>query len=172
MDLIRREELHRGRVFVLRRDTLRGADGREQVRDVVAHGGAVVVLAEHEGELLFVRQTRHAVGEVLLELVAGTLEPGEEPEATAWRELQEEAGFKAGRLERLGEFFSAPGFCTELLHCYLATDLTPSRLPGDEDEDITVERHSLAEALEMARTGRIRDAKTLAGLLLYIHHGR
>lgn len=167
MERIRSEEIHRGRVFTVRRDTVRAADGREMVRDVVAHPGAVVVVAVDGDDLLFVRQYRYAAGETLLELVAGTCEPGEEPAVTADRELQEEAGFKAGRLTKIGEFYSAPGFCSELLHLYLAEELTPSRLPGDEDEEIEVERIPAGEALRMCLKGEIRDAKTLAGVLLY-----
>ncbi|MFZ5824307.1 MAG: NUDIX hydrolase [Bacillota bacterium] len=164
---MRSEEIHRGRVFSVRRDTLRNAQGDEMVRDVVVHPGAVVIVAVDGADLLFVRQYRYPVGEALLELVAGTCEAGEAPLVTAGRELQEEAGFKAGRLSKIGEFFSAPGFCSEVLHLYLAEDLSPSRLPGDEDEEISVERIPLDEAVRMALSGEIRDAKTLAGVLLY-----
>ncbi|HYF93468.1 MAG TPA: NUDIX hydrolase [Symbiobacteriaceae bacterium] len=167
MECIKSEEIYRGHSITVRKDTLRMADGKELKRDVVAHPGAVVVVAVENGDLLFVRQYRYAAGEPLLELVAGTREPGEEPDVTAAREIQEEAGYKAGKLTKIGEFFSAPGFCSELLHLYLAEDLTPSRLPGDEDEEIEVERYSLAESLRMALAGEIRDAKTLAGVLLY-----
>ncbi len=170
MERVRSEEVYRGHVFTLRKDTLRLEGGKEIQRDVVVHGGAVVVVAVENGDLLFVRQYRYAAGQSLLELVAGTLEPGEDPAETAGRELQEEAGFKAARITKLGQFFSAPGFCSELLHCYLAEGLTPSRLPGDEDEEIELERYSLADALRMAREGQIQDAKTLAGLLLYANH--
>jgi len=96
MERIRSEELYRGHVFTLRKDTLRLEGGKEIQRDVVVHGGAVVVVAVEGGDLLFVRQYRYAAGQALLELVAGTLEPGEDPAVTAGRELQEEAGFKAG----------------------------------------------------------------------------
>ncbi|HLN63922.1 MAG TPA: NUDIX hydrolase [Symbiobacteriaceae bacterium] len=170
MERIKSEEIYRGRVINLRKDTLRLPDGKEIQRDVVEHGGAVVIVAEEGGDLLFVRQYRYAAGESLLELVAGTREPGEDPAVTAGRELQEEAGYKAGKITKIGEFYSAPGFCSELLHLYLAEDLTPSRLPGDEDEEIEVERYSLAEAIRMALAGEMRDAKTLAGVLLYAQH--
>lgn len=166
MKVVRQDEVFRGRVITVRRDTVE-LDGRERAWDVVAHPGAVVVLAVDGDELLFVRQYRYAAGEELLELVAGTCEPGEDPAATAERELQEEAGFRAGRLTKLGEFYSAPGFCTEKLHLFLAEDLTPSRLPMDDDEQITLVRLSLEEALRMALAGELRDAKTLAGVLLY-----
>jgi ADP-ribose pyrophosphatase len=168
MQRVKSEPIYKGHVIDVRKDTLRLEDGREINRDVVAHAGAVViVVVDNNGDLLFVRQYRYAADESLLELVAGTREPGEEPDVTAAREIQEEAGYKAGKLTKIGEFFSAPGFCNELLHLYLAEELTPSRLPGDEDEEIEVERYSLQEALRMALAGEIRDAKTLAGVLLY-----
>lgn len=167
MQRIRSEEIYRGRVITVRKDTLRTPEGKELGREVVAHPGAVVVVAEHEGRLLFVRQYRYAADEELLELVAGTREPGEDPAQTAGRELQEEAGFKAGRLTKIAEFYSAPGFCSELLHLYMAEELTPSRLPGDEDEEITVEWIDRAAAVQLALEGKMRDGKTLAGVLLY-----
>ena len=167
MELLKSEEIYQGYAIKVRKDTVRMSDGKEFTRDVVSHPGAVVIVAVEGGELLFVRQYRHAAGEALLELVAGTREPGEEPQTTAEREIQEEAGYKAGKITKIGEFFSAPGFCSELLHLYLAEDLSPSRLPGDEDEEIEVERYTLQEALRMALAGEIRDAKTLAGVLLY-----
>lgn len=167
MERVRSEEIYRGRVVALRKDTVRTAEGKELQREVVAHPGAVVVLAEEGGDLLFVRQYRYAADAELLELVAGTLEPGEDPADTAARELQEEAGFKAGRITKLAEFYSAPGFCSELLHLYLAEELAPSRLPGDEDEEIEVVRVRPDEAVQMALAGQLRDAKTLAGVLLY-----
>ncbi|HEY3364621.1 MAG TPA: NUDIX hydrolase [Symbiobacteriaceae bacterium] len=167
MEVIRSEEIYQGRVIKLRKDTIRTADGKEVQRDVIVHDGAVVIVAVEGDDLLFVRQYRHAAGEELLELVAGGMEPGEDPAETAGRELQEEAGFKAGKLTKLGEIFSAPGFCSELLHLYLAEELTPSKLPGDDDEEIEVERMSLDAAIQMALAGQFRDAKTLAGVLLY-----
>jgi ADP-ribose pyrophosphatase len=167
VERIKREEIYKGRVVALHRDTLRLSDGTELVREVVEHPGAVVVLALDGEELLFVRQHRYAAGEALLEFVAGGLEPGEDPAEAADRELQEEAGFKAGRLTKLGEFFSAPGFCSEKLHLFLAEELIPSKLPGDADEEIELVRLTKAEALRLAREGAIRDAKTLAGLLLW-----
>jgi ADP-ribose pyrophosphatase len=167
MERIESREMYRGRVVTIRQDKVRMEGGRVSTWDVVEHPGAVVVLAVDGEDLLFVRQYRYATGEELLELVAGTREPGEDPADTAVRELQEEAGYKAGRITKLAEFYSAPGFCSELLHLYLAEELTPSKLPGDEDEEIRVERMRLEDALRLALQGGIRDAKTLAGVLLY-----
>nr|PZN74156.1 MAG: ADP-ribose pyrophosphatase [Bacillota bacterium] len=164
--VIRREEIYRGRVITVRRDLIE-LDGKERVWDVVAHPGAVVVLPVDGDDVLLVRQYRYAAGEALLELVAGACEPGEDPAETAQRELQEEAGFRAGRLTKLAEFYSAPGFCTEKLHLFAAEELTPSRLPMDEDERIELVRLPLDEVVRMAVAGELRDAKTLAGVLLY-----
>jgi len=167
MERIFSRHIYSGRVISLRSDTVRAPTGREHVADVVAHPGGVVVVAEEGSSLLFVRQFRYPVAEDLLECVAGTLEPGEAPELAANRELEEEAGFRASHLVSLGAVYSAPGFCTELLHIFLAEGLTPSYRPQDEDEDVVLVRLAPDEALRLASAGKIRDAKTLAALLLY-----
>lgn len=155
------------RVFKIRRDLVQTADGRQFTRDVVEHPGAVVIVPLlADGRVVLVRQWRNAAGQALLELPAGTLEPAEAPAETAGRELQEECGYRAGRLTPLAAFYSAPGFCTELLHLFLAEELEPARLDGDEDEQIETEAVPLAEAVAMAVRGEIRDAKSIAGLFL------
>ena len=152
----------------LRVDTLRYASGRKGTIDIVEHPGGVTIVAfDDEGRLLLVRQYRHSAGRDLLELPAGTLDPGETPEACAERELQEETGYRPGRMERLGGFYSAPGYCDEYLHVFLCTELVESRLEGDE-ESIHLERLSLEKALEMVAAGEIEDAKTVGALLLYL----
>jgi ADP-ribose pyrophosphatase len=113
-----------------------------------------------------VRQYRHATKQELLELPAGTLEPGEEPEACARREAREEIGMAARLIQKIGEFFLAPGYSNEYMRVYLAIDLTPDPLKGDDDEFITVERIPLEQAYNLAESGEIRDGKTLAALLL------
>jgi len=159
--------VYRGRVVDLRVDRVRLPGGRETSREVVEHRGAVVMLAmDDAGRLAFVRQYRHAAGETLLELPAGTLEKGEDPAVAAGRELAEEIGLVPKRLEKLGEFYSAPGFCTERLHLFMATRLTPAKAEPDEDERLEVVWATVGEVAEWVRQGRIRDAKTLAGL----HH--
>jgi ADP-ribose pyrophosphatase len=107
---------------------------------------------------------------VLLELPAGTLDPGEDPEACAVRECREETGMSPGRITRLGGFFVAPGYSTEFIHLYLAEDLKPAPLTPDEDEDLSVERLTLDRAHDLARSGELRDAKSLAGLALWAIH--
>jgi ADP-ribose pyrophosphatase len=114
----------------------------------------------------FVRQYRHSAGGEILELPAGTLEPGEEPEACALREVREEIGMSASRLEKLGEFFLAPGYSTEYMYIFLATGLRPDPLPGDEDEILQVVSLKPARAFELISERQIRDAKTLAALYL------
>ena len=115
---------------------------------------------------------RHPAGKELLELPAGTLRKSETPEACALREIREETGYAAGNLVKLGEFFLAPGYSTEYMHVYLATELTLSPLPGDEDEFISLQPVAIDQAYELALNGELEDGKTLAALLLagpYIH---
>jgi ADP-ribose pyrophosphatase len=160
--------IYTGRVVHLRVDTFETADGRRYDREIVVHRGAVVMVpVAEDGSVYLVRQLRVPAGRTLLELPAGTLEPGEDPLVCARRELQEEIGFQAGQIERLGGFFSAPGFCTEYLHIFVARDLAPSQLDGDEDETIEVVKLSPAAVRAAARRGEIEDAKTLAALFLY-----
>lgn len=154
--------------FAVRIDRLRYASGREGEHTIVEAGAAVTVVPiDGDGRLLLVRQHRPPVGRELLELPAGSIDAGESPEACAERELQEEAGVRPRRLERLGGFFTAPGYCDEYLYVFLATDLVESKLEGDE-ESIAVEAVTLDDALAMVASGELEDAKTLAGLLLYL----
>ena len=165
--------LYEGAVVRLRVDRVRMPSGREAVREVVEHSGAVTIVAVNaEGEVLLVQQHRHPTGHSLLELPAGTLEKDEAPEACAARELEEETGFRAGRVQRLGGFFLAPGYSTEYIQAYLVTDLEPGSAGGDEDEDIQVLALPLAEVLRMVETGELEDAKSLASLLLYLRLAR
>jgi ADP-ribose pyrophosphatase len=170
----RSEVVYSGRVVTLRVDEYHGANGGSYKREVVVHKGAVVMVPlDSDGNVHLVRQYRAPVSRVLLELPAGTLDHGDEeaPEACAERELQEEIGQRAGKLERLGGFYSAPGFCTEYLHVFLATELSPAHLAGDEDEDIEVVRLPLAEVRRRARAGEFEDAKTLAALFFLGERG-
>ena len=167
MELIRSERVFQGRAFGVRVDQLRRPDGEITRIDLVEHVGAVALLpVGQDGLIWFVRQYRHPAGKRLLELPAGTLEPGEPPEECARRECREEIGMAPGRLERLGGFYLAPGYSTEYLHVFMAADLQPSPLPGDEDEDLEIERLGLVQALQRMRRGEIEDAKSLAALLL------
>jgi ADP-ribose pyrophosphatase len=166
-ELVKTEIIYPGRAFTIRRDTLRLPNGRETRLDVVVHVGSVILLpVDERGNLLFVRQYRHPTGLDLLELPAGTIDEGEVPEVCAHRELREETGMAAGNLLLLGGFYLAPGYSTEYMHVYLATDLHPDPLEADADEFLSVEAIPLAIALEMTRRAEIPDAKTLAALFM------
>ena len=165
--LVRSETLLAGRVFKIRRDSVTTPNGREVKLDVIEHGGSVVIVPlDAAGNLVFVRQYRHATGQDILELPAGTLSPDEAPEACARRELREETGFAAIDLEQIGAFFLAPGYSTEFMTVFLARGLRHDPLPADDDEFLQVETVPLARAMEMARAGQILDAKSLAALFL------
>lgn len=166
-ELIRSETLLQGRAFKIRRDYLKTPDGRETTLEIVDHGGSVVILpVDEQNNLLFVRQYRHAAGGDLLELPAGTRDEEEPFEQCAAREIREETGMEAGKLQKMGEFYLAPGYSTEFMAVFLATELKENPLQADDDEFLQVERISLKKAFEMAEHGEIQDAKSLAALLL------
>lgn len=165
--LIGSETVLQGRTFKVRRDLLRTPDGRDTRYEIVEHNGSVVMLPiDAEGNLLFVRQYRQAAGLDLLELPAGTCD-GEEPyEICAAREMREETGMAAGKLNKVGEFYLAPGYSTEFMAVFLATELTHSPLQADADEFLQVEKIPIGAAIEMAESGEMPDAKSLAALFL------
>jgi len=150
--IVESRRLFQGRVFSVRLDTVEREDGHRYIREVVEHGEVVAVVP--------------IADEVMLEIPAGGVDPKESLEEAVQRELQEETGQRAGRLERLCGFYASPGFCSEFIHVFLATDLSPARLPGDEEEAIVVERLPLKEALAKVVAGEIRDAKSIIGLLM------
>jgi len=165
------EPIFAGRAFKVRIDTVQRSDGRAHRIEIVDHPGAITLVPmDAEGRLHFVRQYRHSTLEVMLELPAGTLDPEEDPVDCARRECREEIGMAPQTLERLGGFFLAPGYSTEYLHIYLATQLTSAPLAPDEDEDLRVERLTLEQAEALARSGELHDAKSLAALYLYHLH--
>jgi ADP-ribose pyrophosphatase len=170
-ELKKSETLLQGRVFKVRRDTLTTPDERETKLEIIEHNGSVVLIPlDKEGNLLFVRQYRHAAGKDLLELPAGARD-GEEPfEKCAARELREETGLEAGSLQKAGEFYLVPGYSTEFMAVFLATDLKENPLEADEDEFLQVEKIPLKQAFEMAEQGRVQDAKSLAALFLARFH--
>jgi len=158
--------IYEGRVLNLRVDEVRMPSGRCTTREVVEHRGAVAAVPLAGDNVVFlVRQWRYAVGQATLELPAGTLEPDESPEQCIRRELVEEIGQRAGSIEPLVSLFVSPGYSNEMIHIFLATDLTPETAQADEDEDLRVIQMPLAQALGMCEAGELRDGKTVAGLL-------
>ena len=156
-----------GKILNLRVDTVRMPNGRLAIREIAEHAQSVCLVPIHDnGNVMLVRQYRKATEAALLEVPAGVMEEGESPEGAALRELQEEIGFTAGKLQHLTSSWIAPGWCTELMHVYLATELTPSSLSADEDENITVVPVPLAQVVGLMESGEIQDLKSIAALLL------
>ena len=153
--------------MTVRVDRVRLPNGSETTREVVEHADAVTIVpVDEDGNVVLVRQYRHALGVSLLELPAGAIDEGEEPAVAAQCELREETGLAAGRLVLLGGFYSAPGFLTEYLHLFLGTELTPSPLEPDSDEFVEVVRIPVAELQAMIARGDVLDSKTMAGVAM------
>ena len=164
---ISNKSLYQGKAVKLWLEQVRYPDGRMASFEVVRHSGAVTILpVDEDGMIWFVRQYRHPARQMLLELPAGTIEPDESHHETAAREIREEIGMTAEKMEYLGGFFMAPGYSTEYMHVYLAHGLTPSPLQQDESEFILVEKLSIEEVYRMVESGDIQDGKTLAILML------
>lgn len=160
------EMIYQGKIISLRRDKVKLPNGAQSYREVVVHRGAIAVVPVLEGStVVMVRQFRQPAGQVLLEIPAGTLELDEEPVCCAERELQEEIGYKPGKLRLLFSSYLAPGYSSEMLHTFLAEELTISRVENDEDEFIETVNLPLDRAVEMVLAGQIKDAKTICGVL-------
>jgi ADP-ribose pyrophosphatase len=164
------EEIFSGRLLRLRVDTVRLPDGREARREVISHPGAVcVVPLRQDGQVLMVRQFRSGAGRPLLEVPAGLLGPGETPEQCAARELEEETGYRAGKLRLLCTFFLTPGYSSERMFAFLATDLTEAWANPDDTENLELVPVPLSDLERMLRMGELEDAKTVAALLMVLH---
>lgn len=167
------ETVFSGKAFSVRRDQIRHPSGRTSIVEVVEHPGAIALVPiDQDGSILFVRQYRHPTGRMLLEIPAGTLSHGEEPELCARRECREEIGMSPGRLTHLGGVFLAPGYSTEFIHFYLAEDLRPDPLTPDIDEDLRIERLTWEEVEGLMADKVLPDAKSIAGLTLARLHLR
>ena len=165
-EFIDSKKVFAGRVFNVTVDTVREGEAT-YIREVVHHPGSAVILpAFDDGTIALVRQYRHPAVKYLLELPAGGLNDKERPEEAAARELEEELGLVAGRLEKLSEFFVSPGFCEEKMWLYLATEMTETAQRLEDDEIIEVVRLPIERALQMITEGEIEDAKTIIGLML------
>jgi len=162
------EVLFQGRVFTLKRDRVIEPSGIEATREIIAHPGSVVVLPVlPDGRLVLIRQYRHAAGQYLWELVAGHKEPDETFLEGAHRELEEEAGYTARRIRKMLEVFPSPGLLGEKMVIFLAGGLTKGKARPEDDEKITRRIVTLREAVNWIRTGKIRDSKSVAGILYY-----
>jgi ADP-ribose pyrophosphatase len=171
--LISSKVAYKGKVFSVNKDTVEEPDGHIHVRDVIRHNGSVVILAIDDSTnpkdpiIIMERQYRHAAGQILYELPAGSLDPGESPLAGAKREMIEETGYRAKKWTLLTKYFASPGFLGEWMQIYLARDIRPGQAQPEADEHIEILRIPLSEALALIAANKIHDGKTLVGLLLY-----
>ena len=163
--------VYEGQAVKLRVDTVQMPDGHETTREIVEHNDCVAIVAIDDNDsVLLVSQFRQPAGRELLEIPAGGVESGEEPVAAVSRELREETGYLPKKVERLGGFYSAPGYCTEYLHLYLATDLVPSQLFAEDTENIELIRVPLSQIRSLIASGSICDAKSIAGLFTFLEY--
>jgi ADP-ribose pyrophosphatase len=166
--VVAEREVFKGRIIRLVNKDLVLPNGRSTTFSIVEHPGAVAIVPVFDnGDVVLLRQFRPSIGGELYEIPAGTLEPGESPLATAKREIIEETGYKAKKWEKIAEFYTAPGFCNELMHVFVGKGLSPATAPGDADEIIEPIRMPMKKALDLIRRGKVRDAKSIAGLLIY-----
>jgi len=162
-----------GRALKLRIDSVRLPSGKETTREIVEHENCVAIVALDDADnILLVKQFRKPVEKELLEIPAGGIDPGESPEDAVRREMREETGFLPRDVKKLGGFYSSPGFCTEYLYLYLASDLEPKPLKAEDSENITLVRVPLKEIPGLIASGAICDAKSIAGLLTFLEYQR
>jgi ADP-ribose pyrophosphatase len=169
-ELLRREKLYSGNIINLVVDHVRYSSGNEAVHEIIEHqGGGVVLAVFNNDDILLVRQHRYPIGDDVIELPAGKLDPGEDPQKCAERELREETGYVASRWTRLTTIMTTPGFCNERLHIYMAQGLASSpdgQALEEGEQTIKVLRVPLVEALAMIERGEIVDGKTISGIFL------
>jgi len=170
-ETLSRRTVYEGRAVNLRVDTVRTAGGRQTTREIVEHSDCVAVIAvDDEDNILLVSQFRKPIEKELLEIPAGGIDPGETPEDCVRREMREETGFLPQKVERLGGFYSVPGYGTEYLHLYLATELVSSPLQAEDSQSITLVRVPLEQIRGLIASGAICDAKSIAGLLTFLEY--
>ena len=168
---LKSQSLFNGRAFNVRIDTVLDASGHETTREIIEHADCIAVVpVDSNGDIFLVRQYRKAVGKELLEIPAGGIDAGEDPETAVKRELQEEIGHLPGKVQRLGGYYSSPGFCTEYLHLFLAEDLKASQLYAEDTPGIQPVRVKPRQIRRMIRSGEICDSKSIAGLLYYLDY--
>lgn len=165
------QTIYDGRVVKLRVDTVQTADGRQTRREIVKHSDCVAIMAvDADDNILLVKQFRKPIEKELLEIPAGGIDPGEDPETSVRRELGEETGYQPRKVERLGGFYATPGYCTEYFHLYLATDLVPSQLQAEDTEGISLTRVPVGQVSRLIASGAIADAKSIAGWFIFLEH--
>ena len=165
--------IYEGRAVKLRVDTVKMPNGRKTTREIVEHSDCVAIVAiDAKDNVLLIKQFRQPVGKTLLEIPAGGIEPGEDPVTTVRRELREETGYLPRKVERFGGFYSTPGYCTEYLYLYLASDLIPSPLSAENTENISLIRVPVTQIPSLIISGSICDAKSIAGLLTFLDYRR
>jgi len=168
-EILSSEMIYQGRVFGLRRDEVLEPSGLRTTREVITHPGSVVVLPVlPDGRIVMIRQYRHATRQYLWELVAGRKEPEETPKQGAARELLEETGYRAKRIKVFLDVFPTPGFLEERMYILLAEGLTAGKAQPEEDEKIEVRAYRVNELKKMIKSGRLKDAKSIAGILYYL----
>ncbi|MCX6004173.1 MAG: NUDIX hydrolase [Chloroflexi bacterium] len=167
--LISSKTVFEGRAVRLRIDTIEKSSGVQTTREIVEHADCIaVVVLDDKDNVIMERQYRTATGKVLLEIPAGGMEEGESPEDAVRRELQEEIGYLPGKVTSLGGFYAAPGYCTEYLHLFLATDLVQSHLTAEDTDEIEIVRVPVSQIKSLIEQGEICDAKSVAGLLRFL----
>lgn len=165
---IKQDLIYKGRIIELYKDTVELPNGKQVEWDFVKHKGASAVVAvDEDGKILMVRQYRNAIDRMSLEIPAGGINIGEESKVAALRELEEETGYRADKIEHLVDVLTAVGFTNETLYIYVATGLVKTEQNLDEDEFVTIERYELEELVSMIMNGTIKDAKTIAGIFAY-----
>ena len=166
IEVIDRRKIFKGRVIDLSIESVIFPKQQVEMECINHPGGAAVVPLVSDGSVVLIKQYRHCISDTIWEIPAGRLEPGEDPLVCAKRELEEEVGYRAAQVRKLTEIYSAPAYCTEIISIFLAIGLTPSTQRLDDDEIIKVVNLPLAEAIAKIKTGEIKDAKTVVGLLL------
>jgi ADP-ribose pyrophosphatase len=170
-ETLSRRKVFEGRAVKLRIDTVKLPSGRKTTREIVEHEDCVAIVAlDAADNILLVKQFRKPVEKELMEIPAGGIDPGESPEDAVRREMREETGFLPRKVKKLGGFYSTPGFCTEYLYLYLASDLVSKPLQAEDSESIRLVRVPLTEIPGLISTGTICDAKSIAGLLVFLEY--
>jgi len=163
-------QIYKGPTISLNEDLVELSDGQQTSREVVNHSDVVAMVPiDDQNNVLLVQQFRYSIGKLLLEVPAGGIEPGEQPLAAVRRELQEEIGYLPGKIMKLGGFYAIPGYGTQYYHCYLTSDLVPSRLIAEDTNSIEIIKIPLHKLEQLVTSGKIGDAKSTAALLLYLH---